>query len=317
MSEQASGMIGDPREPRPRPRALVERIPAWVALPAAAGLIALVALASRPASSVPGPATIDLNPALTVVEVIGYVALAFGAVALVVGLTINRGKPRKLDAGGPVRRKELAPSPWWANVLGLLAVGTMLAIQVVVIINYIAELQRLAAEAGRGETGGLIPGLDPGALGLGGRDATSLTIAVVIVTTLTVLVLAYAIRTRLRDDRRHAVDGDDPRATTVAAVELSLEALRGEPDPRRAVIKAYAAMERSLSGAGFARRRSEAPLEYLRRVLAAPTRAADEVRTITHLFQHAKFSQHAVDESMRTGAIDALERIRATADAPA
>jgi hypothetical protein len=296
-------------------KAFAARIPAWVALPAAAALIALVALASRPASGAPGSPSIDLNPALTVVEVIGYVGVAIGTVALVAGLAINRGKPRRLQAGGPVRRKELAPVPWWANVLGLAVIGSLVAIQVAVIINYIAELQRLAAEGGRGE-GGVLTGLDPNAFDPRSRDLTSLSIALVIVSALAVLVVAVAIHSRLRDDRRAGADATDPRAPTVAAVELSLEALRREPDPRRAVIAAYAAMERSLSGAGFGRRRSEAPLEYLRRVLTA-TRAAEEVRTITLLFQHAKFSHHAVDETMRTGAIDALERIRATADAPA
>ena len=293
------------------------RIPAWVALPAAAGLIALVALASRPSSTPSGTPSIDLDPALTVVEVIGYVALAIGTVALLAGLVVNRGKPRKLEAGGPIRKKELAPVPWWANALGLVVIGTMLAIQVIVVINYIAELQRLAAQGGRRQGEGILSGLDPSLFDPRSRDLTSLTIALVIVTGLALLLVALAIRTRLRDDRLGIAGADDRHATTVAAVELSLEALRREPDPRRAVIAAYAAMERSLSDAGFARRRSEAPFEYLRRVLAAPQRAADEVRTITHLFQHAKFSQHAVDEAMRSGAIDALERIRATADAPA
>src|SRR5207248_2203549 len=93
--------------------------------------------------------------------------------------------------------------------------------------------------------------------------------------------------------------------------EVSLDAIRREPDPRRAVISAYAAMERSLSRAGFGRHRSEAPLEYLRRVVVAPTGAGEEVRTITLLFQHARFSDHDVDEPMRSRAIDALARIRA------
>ena len=299
------------------PSARAGRLPAWVAVPAAAGLIALVALASRPTATPSGPTNIDLDPALTVVEVIGYVALAVGTVALLAGLLVNRGKPRKLEAGGPVRKKELAPSPWWANVLGLVVIGTMLAIQVAVVISYIAELQRLAAGGRRGEGEGIFSGLDPSLFDPRSRDLTSLTIALVIVTGLAVVVVAFAIRARLRDDRRNGTGAGDRRATTAAAVELSLDALRREPDPRRAVIAAYAAMERSLSDAGFGRRRSEAPFEYLRRVLAAPQRAADEVRTITHLFQHAKFSQHAVDESMRAGAIDALERIRASAEAPA
>ena len=93
-------------------------------------------------------------------------------------------------------------------------------------------------------------------------------------------------------------------------MEVGLEALRREPDPRRAIIAAYAAMERSLSHAGLGRQPWEAPIEYLRRVLAAALGAGDDVQAMTHLFEVAKFSHHPVDESMRSGAIGALERIR-------
>ena len=52
-------------------------------------------------------------------------------------------------------------------------------------------------------------------------------------------------------------------------------------------------------------------MEYVRRVLTEQTRAPEEVRTVTDLFQVAKFSEHPVDEGMRSGAITALEGIRA------
>jgi hypothetical protein len=70
-------------------------------------------------------------------------------------------------------------------------------------------------------------------------------------------------------------------------------------------------MERSLSHAGLGRKPWEAPIEYLRRVLARALGAPEDVETMTHLFEVAKFSQHPVDESMRSSAIGALERIRA------
>jgi hypothetical protein len=190
------------------------------------------------------------------------------------------------------------------------------AVQAVVVLVYLAELRRAAGE---GPNAGLLEtifGLDPSSLGRAGRDLTSLAIALVIVAALGLVFLGLAVKWRLADDRLPA-DGLDDRSTmTAQAVAVSLDALRREPDPRRAVIAAYAAMERSLSDAGLGRRRSEAPLEYLRRVLAGSTGATDEVRTITHLFQLAKFSSHAVDETMRTGAITALERIRAATSNP-
>ena len=53
-----------------------------------------------------------------------------------------------------------------------------------------------------------------------------------------------------------------------AAVDESLDDLRAEPDPRRAVIAAYARLERVLAAHGLPRKPAEAPLEYLGRMLA-------------------------------------------------
>ena len=55
----------------------------------------------------------------------------------------------------------------------------------------------------------------------------------------------------------------------LAAVDLSLEDLENDPDARRAVIRAYARMERALGSYGLARRPSETPLEYLARALTS------------------------------------------------
>lgn len=291
------------------------RLPGGVTLGAGAGLIALVALASRSSAIATGSVALDLSPAITAIRVVAYVAMAVGTIVLPVAFVVARGRLRRRRAeGGLTRGKEVAlePVPWWARLLGLVTLLAVIAFEVAVMISFLLDLRR-AAEAAGGAGSGTDGGFDPSAFGAPGDDFTSLTIALVIVIALVIGALAYAIRLRLRPDLRADAAGGDRRASTVEAVEVSLEALHGEPDPRRAVIAAYAAMERSLAGAGFGRRRSEAPLEYLRRVLAAPTHAADDLRTITLLYQHAKFSDHPVVEAMRSRAIDALDRIRAAA----
>lgn len=298
-------------EPAARSR-VARSLPRWAALPAAAGLIAIVAFASRSTSLAPGGATIDLGPARIAIEVVGYVALAMGVVLLIPALALFGGKRRRRKAGDdPVVDRELSPIPVWAKILGLLATLAVVAGETVVVLAYLAELWR-ARGAGANGSSDTILGPDPSSLGSAGRDATSLAIALVVVMVLVVLLLVIAIRWRRAEDPRLTVRGGDRDATIAYAAEVSLDALRAEPDPRRAVIAAYAAMERVLSGAGLGRWRSEAPMEYLRRVLPGSTSAAEEVRTITHLFQFAKFSRHPVDESMRSGAIHALERIRTT-----
>ncbi len=95
-----------------------------------------------------------------------------------------------------------------------------------------------------------------------------------------------------------------------AALDESLADLRAEPDPRRAIIAAYARMERALAAAGLPRRPAEAPLEYLERALLELAATAASARRLTDLFRVAKFSDHPLDAQAKDEAIDALEAVR-------
>ena len=64
------------------------------------------------------------------------------------------------------------------------------------------------------------------------------------------------------------------REALAQVLSETLDDLRSEPDPRKAVIGAYAKMERTLAARGFPRRESEAPLEYLGRILGSSRGAA-------------------------------------------
>ena len=120
---------------------------------------------------------------------------------------------------------------------------------------------------------------------------------------------AWAISTRSR--RRARGELGPALALAVAdALEESLDDLRAEPDPRRAVIAAYVRLERVLAAHGVARRAAEAPLEYLGRVLAELSVREIPARELTRLFERAKFSQHAVGPEMKQRAIAALETVR-------
>ena len=134
-----------------------------------------------------------------------------------------------------------------------------------------------------------------------------------------------------------------PRSRAERLVELlddTLEDLEREPDPRRAVIAAWARMERGLAAAGLPRHPAEAPFEYAARVLesalapthrgtppealsdspgrplgvprtppAGPLRPAS-VHRLTGLFERAKFSRHPVGQADRDQAIAALRTVR-------
>ncbi len=94
-----------------------------------------------------------------------------------------------------------------------------------------------------------------------------------------------------------------------SALDEAIEDLRRDPDPRRAVVAAYARMEQALTVYGLPRKPAEAPYEYLRRV-GRELEAEEPVAALTELFEVAKFSEHSVDEGMRGRAIDALTAVR-------
>ena len=81
-------------------------------------------------------------------------------------------------------------------------------------------------------------------------------------------------------ERRRRRPPSTPAERLVELLDDTLDDLEGEPDPRRAVIAAWARMERGLAAAGLPRHPAEAPFEYASRVLEAcllyTSDAADE-----------------------------------------
>jgi hypothetical protein len=101
------------------------------------------------------------------------------------------------------------------------------------------------------------------------------------------------------------------RETLAEVLTETLDDLRREADPRKAVIGAYAKMERTLAARGVPRRESEAPAEYLARILEVVSASGHSVRRLTGLFARARFSPHEIDSQMKEDAIDALTGLRA------
>src|SRR5215203_5144512 len=113
---------------------------------------------------------------------------------------------------------------------------------------------------------------------------------------------------------RRRREEDDPEAMRVTVAQVlseTLDDLVREPDPRKAVIAAYARMERTLAARGFPREESEAPDEYLARILAVVGASGHSVRRLTRLFERARFSEHEIDSGMKQDAIDSLTGLRA------
>jgi hypothetical protein len=111
--------------------------------------------------------------------------------------------------------------------------------------------------------------------------------------------------------RQQAAARRETVAETLAdAIDETLDDLRAEPDPRRAVIAAYARLERALAAYGFPRRTSETQEEHLARILGDLDVETRSILRLTDLFTRAKFSQHEVNAEMKDEAIAALVQVR-------
>jgi membrane protease YdiL (CAAX protease family) len=102
-----------------------------------------------------------------------------------------------------------------------------------------------------------------------------------------------------------------PSDELAGVLDETLDDLLAEPDPRRAVIAAYARMERAFAAHGVPRRQFEAPHEYLGRVLAEATGGGRGAARLTALFERARFSPHEVDSAMKNDAIEAIQALQA------
>jgi hypothetical protein len=121
-------------------------------------------------------------------------------------------------------------------------------------------------------------------------------------------VVAWWLGARGRRRAREPL-GTTPAEALADVLAETLDDLRAERDPRRAVIAAYARMERALAAAGLPRDPAEAPEEYLQRILSDLAVTGRAATRLTSLFAWARFSGHDVRPEMKDEAIDTLEQV--------
>jgi hypothetical protein len=103
---------------------------------------------------------------------------------------------------------------------------------------------------------------------------------------------------------------EEPPEPLAAAVEESLDDLRAESDPRRAIIRCYARFERVASDVGVARHPWLTPMEFMREALGRLPVPRAAVPVLTGLFERARFSHHPLGAPERDRALAALDEIR-------
>ncbi len=133
---------------------------------------------------------------------------------------------------------------------------------------------------------------------------------VVIATAAGVTLLGFIGLRSMRRRRDELVERFVLEQQFEALLDDTLDDLHAQKDPRKAIVAAYARMERLFASSGVPRRPSEAPLEYLARALGELRASGAALGRLTGLFEWAKFSKHEVDETMRQEAIVALTEVR-------
>ena len=123
--------------------------------------------------------------------------------------------------------------------------------------------------------------------------------------------LWVAFGDRLADWFESRASDDAPRPPLTAAVEDSLEDLRGEPDARRAIIRCYSRFERAAADSGLARDPWLTPMEFMRETLNRLPVPRAAVPTLTGLFELARFSHRPLGQAERSRALEALDEIKA------
>jgi len=288
------------------------------ALVAAGAVLALVGLVAVAATGSTDPGSGATRPPadalLDTILSLGILLLIPAAVILIYGLLQRRAIAEEM-ASGRYRR---------TGVLAYLAFFVVLT--AVAYFRLSGMDLRLQPEQNEPIAPGQAPPLDttPGADNERIYEPDFAWLPVLVVVALaSVAAGAYYLSNRRR--KSPLAEDDEAREAFAAALDETLDDLRAEPDPRRAIIAAYARFERVLGAHGLPRGPSEAPEEYLGRALRRLDVDARSARRLTDLFEVAKFSQHHVDLGMKEEAIDALEQVRdelraaavAAADAPA
>jgi hypothetical protein len=136
-----------------------------------------------------------------------------------------------------------------------------------------------------------------------------LALLLAVVITALVITMRRGLR-RPRAEPEVSLEDDDSTALQTA-VRAGRAALADLTEDRKAIIACYAAMERSLAGAGAARELAETPDELLARASAAGLLHGDAPATLTALFYQARFSSHEVPAEARATALRCLDAIEA------
>jgi hypothetical protein len=141
--------------------------------------------------------------------------------------------------------------------------------------------------------------------------------ALLIVGVLVFFALRDSIQARGRpiDVEKGAPTPVSHAAEVVAALDAGLDQLaRTGSDPRSVVISCWVRLEDAAASAGTSRRPSDAPADYVLRLLEGHQISRQVLDRFAAVYRAARYSFGDVDESMRADAVAALQHLRAELD---
>jgi Domain of unknown function (DUF4129) len=256
-------------------------------------LLPVVALASRPEGR-PAGTLLGADPARVLVDVVTYLFVVLVVLGLLVIVWALWPRPDDEMLALPPRRR------WGLStvVTAILALGLALWLR----------------------NGGRLQGLrGAGAAGAGGRPLPSAAAAPArgvpagvdwIAVAIVVALLAAGAVGLWWVLRPRPAPGIPLARRLQAVLDDAIDDVLAEGDPRRAVIAAWARLERVLDRSGVPRRDSEAPFEYAARAGAALEVEPRWLERLADLFEWARFSTHEVTPAMREEALDRLVAVR-------
>ena len=297
-------------------RAMVERQPpgrpsrgrAALAGVAAAAALVLVAIAARAGSGAPsrppgfGTVTSAASSSATVLAIVILpIAVVVGAVGWFALQVVGRRRRDDLIAAGLYRRPSRIAQA--AAVVMLVAIAYLIHRGSLHLpaVN-LARITGNLGSSGHHGGGAHAPAAHHGASVSSGQWLAA--------GECWVLLVAGALIWWRRRPRRAAADPENPGPEAQPQTAYGTIAdIRAEPDPTRAVVGAYALMERLLDIRGAGRRSAEAPIEYLGRVHRDLPAAAAPAGRLTQLFLRARFAAGGVGRPAKADAIAALEQL--------
>jgi hypothetical protein len=260
-------------------------------LVAAAGLLALVAVAAEgsPLKAPLDKGSGDLSRLVSVAQILALAAAVLFLVMLIASLTGERRRPVQFKARHSIVRTLLITA-----VLALISLS-------------IAPLRRDTRDD-KGQTGPAQtqpaeprPADDDGGSGLG----------VMLIGLGVAAAFGYAVwRSRAAPPLPDEGTAVAVRQAAVDLFDASLDDLEAEPDPRRAIIAAYARLLDGLDRCSLGRAIGEAPEEHLARALRSLAVRRGPMQRLVALFAEARFSEHELTAAHKAAAIEAFRAAR-------